>query len=181
MRNVVVTEFMTLDGVIQDPHHWSFPFWGDDIAKFKDDELKASDALLLGRVTYEGFAAAWPGRTDDTGFADKFNSMPKYVVTTTLKTADWTNSRIIKSNVKIEIAKLKEQSGQDIAIHGSGRLTASLQQMGLIDRYDLLVYPIVLGTGQRLFNDDKTELELIETKPFSTGVVLLSYRPKTAG
>jgi dihydrofolate reductase len=179
MGKIVVTEFITLDGVIKDPHKWSFPYWNDEIGKYKDAELKTSDALLLGRVTYEGFAAAWPGRTDDDGFADKFNSMPKYVVTTTLKKADWNNSTIISTDVVKEITKLKEITIQDIVVHGSGNLVQTLMQNNLIDLYKLLVYPIVLGEGDKLFKDgSQAKLELVETKKFDTGAVALHYQPE---
>src|SRR5215212_1813944 len=113
MRKVVVTEFMTLDGVMEAPNLWSFPYWTDDISKIKFDELFASDAMLLGRVTYEGFAAAWPSMTDEAGFADRMNSLPKYVASTTLDDAEW-NASLIKENVAEEVARLKQQPGQDI-------------------------------------------------------------------
>ena len=104
MRKIVVAEFVTLDGVLEDPQNWSFPYWNDEIGKFKHDELFASDAQLLGRVTYEGFAAAWPSRTDEEGYADRLNSLPKYVVSTTLETAEWNNSHLVKENVAEEIS-----------------------------------------------------------------------------
>jgi dihydrofolate reductase len=180
MRKVVVTEFMALDGVIESPEKWSFPFWNDEIAKFKHAELFASDALLLGRVTYQGFAAAWPSRTDEAGFADRINSLPKYVVSTTLDKADWNNSTIIKDAKRIaaEVSNLKQQPGQDILIYGSAGLVNTLMQYNLIDQYQLLVYPIVLGSGLRLFKDEsKATLNLVETKAFDSGVVLLRYQP----
>jgi dihydrofolate reductase len=178
MRKVVVSMFMTLDGVIEAPHEWSFPFWTDEIGEFKHAELFASDALLLGRVTYQGFAAAWPSRTDEQGFADRMNSLPKYVVSTTLEKPEWNNSTLIKANVAEAIAKLKQQPGQDIVIHGSNTLVRALMPHHLIDEYRLLVYPIVLGSGKRLFRDgSKATLKLVETKTFGSGVVLLRYQP----
>ena len=178
MRKVIVTEFITLDGVVEAPEKWSFPFWNDEIAKFKHDELFASDALLLGRVTYQGFAAAWPSRTDETGFADRMNSLPKFVVSTTLEQVEWNNSRLIKENVAEEVSKLKQQPGQNLLIYGSGALVHTLMQHNLIDEYWLLVYPVVLGSGKRLFKDgSNTTLKLVETKTFSSGVVLLCYQP----
>lgn len=178
MRKVIVTEFMSLDGVIQDPQNWSFPYWTEEIGNFKHAELFASDAQLLGRVTYEGFAAAWPERTDEAGFADRINSLPKYVVTTTLKKAEWNNSHIIKDNVADAIAKLKQQDGQDILVHGSPTLLKTLVKHDLVDQYNLLVYPIVLGEGLRLFDEGtKTKLKLVETKTYSSGVVGLIYHP----
>lgn len=178
MRKVVVTEFLSLDGVMEEPGRWSAPFWHDDIATFKRDELFASDAQLLGRVTYQGFAAAWPSQTDEQGFADRMNSLPKYVVSTTLDTAEWTNSHLIKGKVAEDVATLKQQPGQDILVAGSGTLVQTLMRHDLIDEYHLLVYPVVLGRGKRLFTDGSTTtLSLVATKAFSSGVVLLVYRP----
>jgi dihydrofolate reductase len=178
MRKVVATEFITLDGVIEAPHEWSFPYWGDEIAKFKLDETFASDALLLGRVTYLAFAESWPDRTDDSGFADRFNSLPKYVVSTTLTEGSWNNSHIIRDNVVAEIEKLKQGSGGDLVIHGSGKLVNSLVPANIIDEYRLLLYPIVLGKGQKLFEDGvKTNLTLVESKTYPSGVVSLTYHP----
>jgi dihydrofolate reductase len=176
MRRVVVTEFITLDGIMEDPHKWSFPYWNDEIDQFKHDELFASDAQLLGRVTYQGFAEAWPSRTGD--FADRLNSLPKYVVSTTLERAEWNNSHLIKANVAEQVAKLKQQPGQDILVHGSRTLVQTLMQHDLVDEYHLLVYPLVLGSGKRLFRDDSAAtLKLAESKAFSSGVVLLRYQP----
>jgi len=178
MRKLVVTEFLSLDGVMQAPEKWTFRFWNDDLAKFKRDELFASDAHLLGRVTYEIFAGAWPSRTDEEGFADRMNSLPKYVVSTTLKKAEWKNSHLIRENVAAEISKLKHQPGQDILVAGSATLVQTLIQDDLIDEYHFLVFPIVLGGGKRLFMDEsKATLKLMETKTFNSGVLLLSYEP----
>src|ERR1044071_3947266 len=148
MRKIVVTEFISLDGVIENPG-WTFPYWNDETAAFKGAETSASDALLLGRVTYEGFAAAWP-QSQDEG-AEYFNNVRKYVVSTTLDSAEWNNSVLIKDNVAEEIAQIKQQEGQDITVHGSARLALWLMQQGLVDRLHLLVYPVELGKGQRLF------------------------------
>ena len=178
MRKVMVTEFIALDGVVEAPEKWSFPYWNDEIAKFKHDELFASDALLLGRVTYEGFAAAWPSRTDETGFADRMNSLPKFVVSTTLDKVEWNNSRLIKDNIAAEVSKLKQQPGQNILIYGSPTLVQTLMQHNLIDEYRLLAYPLVLGSGKRLFKEgNNATLKLVESKIFSTGVVALIYEP----
>src|SRR3972149_11060816 len=178
MRKVVVTEFIPLDGVIEAPHEWSFPYWGDEIAKFKFDETFASDALLLGRVTYQAFAESWPERTDETGFADRFNSLPKYVVSTTLANSSWNNSHIIRGNAAAEIEKLKQGTGGDLVIHGSAKLFNSLVPANIIDEYRLLVYPIVLGKGLKLFEDGvKTNLTLVESKTYPSGVVGLIYHP----
>lgn len=177
MSKVVVTMFMSLDGVLDEPQNWSFPYWNDDIAKFKTDELLATDAHLLGRVTYEGFAAAWPSRSDEAGFADRMNSLPKYVVSTTLEKADWNNSTIIHENVADAISELKQQYDQDILVAGSATLIQTLLAHDLVDEYRLLVYPIVLGKGKRLFQDgSEAKLKLVESKSLGS-VVLLRYQP----
>jgi dihydrofolate reductase len=175
MRNLIVTEFVSLDGIMEDPA-WTFPYWNDEIAAFKGEETSASDALLLGRVTYQGFAAAWPQSKDEG--ADYFNSVRKYVVSSTLENAEWNNSIIIKDNVVEEIAKLKQQGGQHIAVHGSATLVQTLIQHDLVDRVRLLVYPVVLGKGKRLFKEGTTAtLKLVESRSFSSGVAALIYEP----
>ncbi len=181
MRKLVVSEYVTLDGVMEDPGGggWSFPFWNEEAAKFKYDELFTSDALLLGRVTYEGFAAAWPTMTGTGEFGERMNSIPKYVVSTTLSEVTWNNSALIKENVVEEIVKLKQQEGKDILVGGSADLVSTLLQHDLVDEYKLMVHPIVVGHGKRLFKDgsDRKTLKLVETKTFSTGIVILSYEP----
>jgi dihydrofolate reductase len=176
---IVVTEFISLDGVVGEPQEWSFPYWSEETGNFKLEELRASDAQLLGRITYEGFASAWPAmEKDPAGFADKMNSMPKYVVSTTLKKADWENSTIINKNVVDEITKLKSQSGGDVLVAGSVTLIHTLMEHDLVDEYRLLTYPIVLGKGKRLFSDGTAaSLQLTESKPMGSGVVLLRYAP----
>lgn len=176
MRNLVVTEFLSLDGVMESPM-WTFPYWNDEIAAFKGAETSASDALLLGRVTYEGFAAAWPNSKDEG--AEYFNGVRKYVVSTTLDKADWNNSVIIKDNIMEEVARLKQQDGKDITVHGSATLAQSLIQQGLVDRIRLLVYPVLVGKGKRLFDAGiNTTFKLVEAKPFSSGVTALIYEPE---
>lgn len=178
MRKVVVAEFMSLDGVVHEPM-WSLPYWNDEIAKFKGEETAASDALLLGRVTYQGFAAAWP-ESEDEGAA-YFNSVRKYVVSTTLDRVEWNNSTLIKDNIVDEITRLKQQNGKDITVHGSVTLVQTLMQHDLVDCYRLLVYPLVLGSGKRLFeNGSRAKLKLVETKTFSSGVVALVYQPDSS-
>lgn len=185
MRKIIVSEFISLDGVVEDPggaekfEHggWTMPYWHDEIGKFKFDELFACDALLLGRVTYQGFAAAWPSMKDEAGFADRMNNLPKFVVSTTLTEATWNNSKLINANVVEEISQLKQQPGQDILISGSATLVHTLMQHGLVDEYRLLVYPVVLGSGKCLFTDvSKTTLKLVATQTFGSGVVLLQYQ-----
>jgi dihydrofolate reductase len=191
MRRIVVTEFVTLDGVMEDPGGaenferggWAFQFErGPEGDKFKVDELFASDATLLGRVTYEGFAAAWPSRTGE--FADKMNGMPKYVVSTTLHNAAWNNTTLIKDNVAEEVSKLKAMPGGDILVAGSAQLVHTLMQNDLVDEYRLMVFPVILGKGKRLFNDgnEKCALQLVEAKPVGpAGVITLIYHPKRQG
>lgn len=174
MRKLVVTEFVTLDGVMEAPHEWSFPYWNDEIAEIKNEEMFASDAQLLGRVTYQGFAEAWPSRDD--AFADRLNGLPKYVVSTTLKNAEWQNSHLIPNNIVQEIKNLKKEPGMDILVHGSQTLVQSLIQHDLVDQLTLLVYPIILGQGLRLFGEGiTTKLKLDQAKAFNTGVILMRY------
>ena len=187
MGKLIVTEFISLDGVIEDPGGsedfahggWSFKFdRGDEGNAFKLDETMASDALLLGRVTYEGFAAAWPSRSDDLGFAEKFNSMPKYVVSSTLTDPEWNNSTVLSGDLAAEVAKLKERH-DEIVVHGSGSLVRGLTELGLVDEYRLMTFPVVLGSGKRLFGDSDapTTLQLADVKPVGPdGVVVLTYR-----
>ncbi len=178
MRNVIVTEFLSLDGVMENPT-WTFPYWNDEIAQFKAEETTANDVLLLGRVTYEGFAAAWPQRTDEASGGRYFNGVRKYVVSNTLDKADWNNSQIIKGDLLKEITQLKQQDGENLVVHGSGMLARWLMQHDLVDRYRLLVYPLVVGTGKRLFQDGATaKLKLVETRAFNSGVTALIYEPE---
>ncbi|GAC1325739.1 MAG: dihydrofolate reductase family protein [Chloroflexota bacterium] len=186
MRKVVVSEFLSLDGVMEDPggaegfQHggWTMAYWDDDIGKLKFEELFAADALLLGRVTYQGFAAAWPTQSDDAGFADRMNALPKYVASQTLNRLEWNNSHLIQGDLLDHVSRLKQQSGGDILIAGSGRLVQSLMPHDLIDEYRFLVYPIVLGSGKRLFAGGLTaKLRLTESKTFKSGVLSLTYQP----
>jgi dihydrofolate reductase len=189
MSKVVVSQFMTVDGGIEAPgggeafEHggWAFEFdRGDEGNQFKLQELQNADALLLGRVTYQGFANAWPGRTDDVGFADRMNTMPKYVVSTTLDKAEWTNSTVIRDNVPEEVAKLRAQPGGDILIFGSPGLVSLLMDHDLVDELRLMVFPIVLNAGKRLFVDGRkvARLRLIESRPVGPdGVTILTYEP----
>ena len=187
MRKVIVTEYVTLDGVFDDPggsegtKHggWSFQFWNEEAMNYKFNELLASDALLLGRVTYEGFAKAWPTMKGAGEFADRMNSIPKYVVSTTLKELEWNNSHLIQENVAEEVIALKQQEGKDILVAGSSKLVHTLMEHNLIDEYQLMVHPVILGGGKHFFTEgsDKAVLKLIGTKSFSSGIVVLSYQP----
>jgi dihydrofolate reductase len=187
---IVVTEFVSLDGVIEDPggaesfRHggWSFEFnRGDEGDKFKLDETLGSEALLLGRKTYEGFAAAWPSREGE--FADKFNTMPKYVVSSTLERPEWNNSTVLKGNVAEEVAKLRQEQDGDIVVHGSARLVQTLLEQDLVDELRLMVFPVVLGSGKRLFGEtgDKKPLRLVDSKVVGDGVAILTYEPAGDG
>lgn len=182
MRKVVVTEFISLDGVMEAPDQWHFPFWSDEMGNFKFNEAMAAHALLLGRVTYEGFASAWPNYEDDTGFADKYNGMPKYVVSTTLENPEWNNSHVIRENVVAEVARLKEGDGGEIQICGSAALTQSLMDNDVIDEYRLMVHPVVVGKGKRLFGDRDAvkAMDLAKTEPLPNGVIVMTYAPKPA-
>jgi dihydrofolate reductase len=188
MGRIVVTEFVSLDGVMEGPGDaddfkyagWTFQIdRGDEGGKFKLDETFESDALLLGRVTYEGFAAAWPGRTDEFGFADKFNSMPKYVVSSTLKDPTWNNSTVLSGNLADEIPKLKEKHSGNIVVHGSARLVQGLIENDLVDELRIMLFPVVLGSGKRLFGEtsDKKTLRLVDSRTVGDGVAILIYQP----
>ena len=184
MGRIVVTEFVSLDGVIEDPggaedfKHggWSFAISrGDEGDKFKLDETFASEALLLGRVTYEGFAEAWPSREGE--FADKFNTMPKYVVSSTLDEPDWNNSTVLKGDFPEEVAKLKQKHDGDIVVHGSARLVQTLIEHDLVDEFRLMIDPVVMGGGKRIFRADgpRRPLRLVEHQATTTGAVLATY------
>ena len=186
MARIVVTEFVSLDGVVEAPGGgedfkyggWSFEVErGEEGNKFKLDETMSSEALLLGRVTYEGFAGAWPSR--DGEFADKFNSMPKYVVSSTLESPEWNNTTVLKGDVTEEVAKLKHERDGDVVVHGSPRLVQTLLEHDLVDELRLMVYPVVLGAGKRLFGEtsDKKTLRLVDSKVVGDGVSILVYQP----
>jgi len=186
MGRIVVTEFISLDGVIEDPGGaedykyggWSFEInRGDEGDNFKLDETRESEALLLGRKTYEGFADAWPSREGE--FADKFNNMPKYVVSSTLKDPEWTNTTVIGDDLAAEVSRLKEELDGDIVVHGSAQLVQALVEQGLVDELRLMVFPVVLGSGKRLFGEtsDKRPLRLADSKIVGDGVAILTYAP----
>jgi dihydrofolate reductase len=184
MGRIVVTEFVSLDGVMEDPGGaedykyggWAFEFnRGDDGDKFKLDETFDAEALLLGRATYEGFAEAWPSREGE--FADKFNQMPKYVVSSTLEDPEWTNSTVLDGDLAEDVAKVKGQHDGDIYVHGSAQLVHGLLENDLVDQVNLMVFPVVLGTGKRLFGEtsDKKPLKLTDSKMVGDGVAILVY------
>jgi dihydrofolate reductase len=184
MGRVVVTEFVSLDGVMEDPGGaedfkyggWTFEIArGDDGDRFKLDETRSSEALLLGRTTYEGFAAAWPTREGE--FADKFNTMPKYVVSSTLSEPEWANTTVLTGDLVEEVTKLRDETDGDIVVHGSGQLAEALLENDLVDELRLMVFPVVLGSGKRLFGEtsDKKSLRLVDSKVVGDGVVVLAY------
>jgi dihydrofolate reductase len=179
MRKIVIGEFVSLDGVMETPETWQFPFQTEEMGEITERQIRDADAFLLGRVTYEGFAEYWPTQThNEFGVADKLNSAPKYVVSTTLQKADWNNSTQIKSNVVEEIRKLKQQPGTMIGIIGSATLVHSLLDADLIDEIQMLVHPLVLGKGVRLFADGShpANMKLADSKILPNGVVFLSYQ-----
>ena len=186
MGRIVVTEFVSLDGVMEEPRAWTFQFdRGEDGDRFKSEELFGSESLLLGRVTYQLFAAAWPAMDGDE-FGKRMNSIPKYVVSSTLSDseASWGKTTVLRGDVVAEIAALRSQPGGDQLVHGSAQLVHTLAQHGLVDEYRLMVFPIVLGAGQRLFPEampDPAELILTEAKTTGSGVLLLTYHPAPTG
>ena len=186
MGRIVVTEFVSLDGVMEAPgggedfRHggWSFEIErGDEGDRFKLDETMSSEALLLGRVTYEGFASSWPSREGE--FADKFNTMPKYVVSSTLEDPDWNNTTVLKGDLVEEVARLKQEQDGEIVVHGSPRLVQALLDQNLVDEVRLMVFPVVLGSGKRLFGEtsDKKPLRLVDSKVVGDGVAIMVYEP----
>ena len=181
MRKVVAAEFVSLDGVMESPDKWHFPYFNEEMGQAIGEGFAAADAMLMGRVNYEEWAAFWPNQDpEENPMADQMNAMKKYVVSTTLEEPlGWQNSTLIKENVAEEIEKLKDQPGKDIVISGSGALVRSLLHLGLLDELRLLVHPIVVGGGKRLFEEgeEQTKLELVDSRTFSTGVLYLTYRP----
>jgi dihydrofolate reductase len=190
MGRIVVSEFVSLDGVMEDPggsegtKHagWTFRFnRGGDGDRFKLDEVLAAEALLLGRVTYQGFAAAWPAMEDPVGFADKMNAMPKFVVSASLSDRDatWHNTTVVRGDVATELRALKDRTDGDLLVAGSASLVQGLVGLGLVDEYRLMVFPIVLGSGKRLFGDvaEPPTLELGDVRTVGDGIVILTYHP----
>jgi dihydrofolate reductase len=177
---LVATEYLSLDGIFEEPGRWSGPFFNDEAGQFKWNELQASDALLLGRKTYEGFSAAWPTMKGTGEFGEKMNSMTKYVVSSTLDKVDWTGSKLVTGNVVDEVRKLKQDPGHDLLLSGSAQLFNTCMEANLIDLYRFMVHPIALGQGKRLFAEsgNRTVLNLLETQRFNTGIVILEYAPK---
>jgi len=183
MRKVVASLYLSLDGVMEAPEKWTFPYFNGEIGEAIGKAMAEADAMLLGRVTYEQWAAYWPSKTtEDAPAADYLNNVPKFVVSTTLDKAEWNNSTLIQGNLAEEVAELKQRPGKDISISGSATLVRSLLQDDLLDELRLMVYPIVVGSGRRLFEDggDQKALKLVDAQTFTTGVVYLTYQPAGA-
>jgi len=180
MRQLVVYTYVTVDGVAESPEEWQFPYYSKDVEDFNVSQILNADAILIGRKTYEIFVRFWPQkRNNEFGIADKLNSMPKYVVSSTLDDTSWGNSTVIRGDVAAEVAKLKEQAGSYLAVPGSLTLARSLMASELVDEIRLLVHPVVMGSGRRLFESDcpSLRLELRESRAFGSGVVYLAYAP----
>jgi dihydrofolate reductase len=177
MRKIVAGLFIALDGVVESPDKWQFPYFNDEMGAAVGSQMAAADAMLLGRVTYQEFASYWPTADPNDPFTAQMNNTPKYVVSTTLDKAEWQNSTLIKGNFAEEITKLKQQPGKNIGITGSATLIRSLLRENLLDELNLLIHPIVVGSGKRLFPDgsDQVALKLVDSQTFSTGVVSLTY------
>ncbi len=177
MRKIIASTYSTLNGVIENPQNWSFDYFDEEAARFATDQLFAADALLLGRGTYESFAEAWPSRSD--AFADRINSMDKYVVSTTLEEPlAWGPATVISENVADEVAKLKQQPGEDILIYGTGQLAHTLLQHGLLDEHRLWIVPAIWDSGRRIFEGmDSLKMELVTSKMLPSGTVILTHRP----
>jgi dihydrofolate reductase len=176
MRKIIESTLVSLDGVIGDPHLWAMNYFDNEAQEDSLELLLASDAMLMGRRTYEIFAGVWPARTGD--YADRMNSIRKYVFSSTLERADWNNSTIIRGDVAAEVAKLKQQDGQDLVMYGHGPLGQTLLEHGLLDELRFCIHPLLVGRGRLLFREsEKTILKLIAKKTLGTGVVVLSYQP----
>ncbi len=184
MRKINAVELVSLDGVMETPEEWAFVYSNDEMDEANAAGMATSDALLLGRLTYKHLAAYWPHQPADTPVVDYINSVPKYVVSETLEEPlEWNNSMLIDGDAAEEITELKRQPGKDITILGSGALVGSLLREGLLDELRLMVHPVILGGGKRLFEDgyDRRPLELVDSRTFGTGVVYLTYRPTDEG
>lgn len=187
MRKIIVSEFISLDGIMEDPGGaeqtenggWSIPFWNEEAATYKLDELFAVGTLLLGRKTYEAFAAVWPEQEDEQGFADRMNSIPKVVLSATLKETAWNNTSLITKDFRNELLRLKEESGQDILVEGSAELVNYLVAEKLADEFRIMIHPVLLGKGKPLFGKElkRITLTLTSSRILSSGIVILAYEP----
>lgn len=184
-RKIVAGPFVSLDGVAESPDRWVFPYFNDQVGSAVDSNTESADAMLLGRRTYEEWAAYWPGKTaEDDPYADFINNVPKFVVSTSLRSVKWQNSTLLEGDLREEVTKLKEGPGRDIGISGSITLVGSLLKQGLLDELSLLLFPVMVGNGKRLFEDpgNQVALQLIESQTFDNGVLWLRYEPvRSAG
>jgi dihydrofolate reductase len=185
---IVVSEFLSQDGVVEDPSSregyehggWALRWRNREIDENRKDELFGADAMLLGRVTYEEYAAAWPSMTDEDGFADRMNSIPKFVAASVLKTPTWNNSRLLSGDVIDAVTALKRRPGRDLLVAGSAMLVRTLARYRLVDLYRFTIYPVALGSGKRLFDGQRINLNLVGHGSTSTGVLLITYQPAPA-
>jgi dihydrofolate reductase len=179
MRKIIISTMMSLDAVMENPHLWSMEYMNEEgILNYVSSQLFAVDALIMGRATYEGFAEAWSSRAGADEFADRMNSLPKYVASRSLKNLVW-NSTLLKENIAEDVARIKQEPGQDILQYGIGELSQTLLKHGLVDELRFIVYPVIVGSGERILEKiDQTKLKLIETKTFSSGVLALHYQPQ---
>jgi dihydrofolate reductase len=181
MRKIVAQLFLSLDGVVEAPEQWQFPYHDEQMAEVVAAQFHDSDALLLGRITYEIFAASWPKRGSQVPLADRINAMPKLVASTTLSTLDWHNSTLIHGDVAEELTRLKKEPGNNISISGSPTLVRALLHANVLDELQLFIHPLILNHGQRLFAEDgeRKPLRLVDSATFSTGVLHLTYQPSS--
>jgi dihydrofolate reductase len=178
MSKIITSTMVSGNSVMENPQNWSYDYMSEDLLKYVYDQLFASDSLIMGRITYEGFADAWSSRAGADAFADRINAMPKHVASRTQKTFSW-NASLIEGDVAAEVAKLKKQPGQDILQYGMGELTHLLVENGLVDEIRLLVYPVMVGEGLHVFEKvPLRKMKLLETHAFSSGVVALHYKPE---
>ncbi|MBZ0295780.1 MAG: dihydrofolate reductase family protein [Anaerolineae bacterium] len=178
MRKLIVSTMTTIDGVQENPHLWSFDYMNEELGKFAMGQLFAADAMIMGRVTYEAFSEVWASRDEADPFTERMNSLPKYVASRTLEAVLTWNATLLNGNVTDVVSQLKQEDGQDILQYGMGELTNTLLKHGLVDEVRLLVYPVAVGNGVRIFeNMEKTGLKLIEMNTFDTGVIALKYQP----
>jgi dihydrofolate reductase len=179
MRKLLESTFITLDGVISDPQNWSPPYWDDEHAGYAQGLLASSDAMLLGRKTYEGFAQAWPDRAGTNDFADRFNELPKYVASRTMPPGDaaW-NATVLEGDVVEAVRALKEQPGEDIVKYGTGEFSKTLLDAKLVDEYHFWVFPEIAGSGERLLDGFRASLELVDLTRFKSGIVVLKLAPQ---
>lgn len=180
MRKIIVSTMVSIDSVMENPQNWSFDYWNEEMQAYAREQLFSSDALISGRITYEAFAEAWSSRAGADEYADRINSLPKYVASRTLTEPLTWNSTLIKGDIAQEVTKLKQASGQNILQFGCGELTRTLLKHGLVDEFCLIVFPVAVGTGERLLEKvDQTPMKLLKSMAFATGIQILHYQPQS--